>query len=106
MKRQQKFDHFTALMKFTFIYLAVGVVCVGVMIYKYEVMPLSQKWYTVKYQGEILRCLINFPHYADGKMTRWTGGVNLVECENGKEYLGVTDVEIIKRPDCDCGDRP
>jgi len=60
--------------------------------------PLSAKRYTLRYQGQTLRCLVELAKTDETKSAKWTGGVNLEQCDNGKEYMGATDVTVLRRP--------
>lgn len=66
-------------------------------IYDRKNNPDDYKW-TLKYDNQIIKCFVEMPNYVDGKMTRWTGNINLKECSNGKSYLGATNIEVILCP--------
>jgi len=100
-RRKRFFVNLDIAMPLT-IALVFVILIMGLLI-KYAAMPIEKKWYTLNYQGQVVRCLVEFPHYADGKMSRWSGTVNLKQCEDGKDYLGATNVQVLKYPECGCG---
>lgn len=57
---------------------------------------------TVGYRGQIKRCVIEYPHQADGKSSFWYGVVNLTRCADGKDISAATDVEILSTPKRSC----
>jgi hypothetical protein len=61
--------------------------------------PIEMKRYTLEYQGQELKCLVTFPKFNEGKSEYWTGTVNLYNCADGTEYLGATNIKVLKRPE-------
>lgn len=85
-------------------WLVLALICllVGCIIADYKT-PIEDKRYELSYRGEVIHCRVVLPHQADGKVSHWYGVINLTQCDNGKEYFGVTDVEVLKRPKCGYG---
>ncbi len=79
------------------------VVMIAALLIKEANTPIEAKRYTLLYNGQTVKCKVQFPHYADGKMSRWSGTVNLTQCEDGKDYLGATNVQVVSYPECGCG---
>lgn len=97
--RKHKFDMLDVLPGF----MIAMVIGLGFLIYKNATTPIEAKRYELVYNGETVKCQVEFPHYPDGKMSRWGGTVNLKNCEDGKDYLGATNVQVVKYPECGCG---
>jgi hypothetical protein len=96
-------SHDIGIVIFLGMYFTLIVVGIVALVVKEFTTPIEARRYELLYEGQIIKCKVQFPHYADGKMSRWSGTVNLTQCENGKDYLGATNVQVLKYPDCKCG---
>ena len=51
---------------------------------------------TVRWRGQVKRCVLEYPTQANGKVSEWRGVILLSKCADGQDVAGATDVEILK----------